>query len=94
MPIGYWPVIVTVKDLGGDLGVHYDEAGQPHAYVEWSDSWSISASHECLEMLVDPWGNRLCTAHSRDVVDEQVQYLVEVCDPCQDARFGRVGVLG
>jgi len=87
VPVGYSSIVVTAKSMGAELGVHYDEAGQPHAVVEWSDSWSISASHECLEMLLDPWGNRLENGHLSDAPNARVQFLVEVCDPCQDANY-------
>jgi len=87
VPPAYWPIIVTLEGLPeGDLGFHQDENGQPHAWVEWSDSWSITASHECLEMLVDPSGNQLQAAPGPND-SGTVQYLVEVCDPCQDATF-------
>jgi hypothetical protein len=88
VPAGYWPIIITAAGLPHDLlGVHVDEHGQPMAWVEWSDSWSLTASHECMEMLVDPWGNQLRAAHAFDGRDEQVEYLLEVCDPCQDPTF-------
>ncbi len=87
VPVGYWTILITAKDLGAELGVHYDDAGQPHAVVELSDSWSISASHECLEMLLDPWGNRVTDGVLPGGSGQRVQYLLEVCDPCQDASF-------
>jgi len=87
IPVGYWAVVVTMRELGDKAGVHYDDAGQPHAFVEYSESWSIAASHECLEMLVDPWGNRLQGGHLPDADTPRVQFLVEICDPCQDAAF-------
>src|SRR5262245_53117274 len=60
VPPGYWPIIISVAaPTGGLLGLHHDKDGQPVAWVEWSESWSITASHECIEMLVDPWGNYL-----------------------------------
>ena len=87
VPVGYWTVVVTLRELGDEAGVHYDEAGQPHAFVEYSESWSISASHECVEMLVDPWGNRVQEGHLPDPDGQRVQFLIEVCDPCQDAAY-------
>src|ERR671911_258362 len=58
VPVGYWPMIV-IEDVKGAAGIHLDENGQPFALIEISDSWSLTASHEALEMLADPWGNRL-----------------------------------
>ena len=57
VPIGYWPIIVRDDiNVAGAAGVHLDENGQPFALVQYSDSWSLTASHEMLEMLADPWG--------------------------------------
>ena len=60
VPIGYLPMIVR-DDIGfeGAAGIHLDDNGQPFALIQFSDSWSLTASHEMLEMLVDPLGNRL-----------------------------------
>src|SRR4051794_5355303 len=53
-PVGYWPMIVK-QDINtpGAAGVHEDKNGQPFALIAMSDSWSLTASHEMLEMLGD-----------------------------------------
>lgn len=86
VPVGYWPLIVVadIKDAGG---VHLDKDGQPFALIEMSDSWSLTASHETLEMLADPWGNRLVPGRSIKPNQGRVEYLVEVCDPSEAAQF-------
>lgn len=89
MPADYWPVIVKDQiDVAGAAGVHEDQNGQPFALVQMSDSWSLTASHETLEMLADPSGNRLVAGQSPKPGQGRVQFLVEVCDPCEDAQFG------
>ncbi|MBV8360055.1 MAG: hypothetical protein JO189_19275 [Deltaproteobacteria bacterium] len=70
-----------------------DRHNQPYAKVIASpddDSWTIDASHEIIEMLVDPYGNRMqsseaITISDNDVVDQPgvFNYLVEACDPCE-----------
>src|SRR5215208_5152297 len=55
VPAGYWPVVI-VDDVKGAAGYHQDSHGQPYALVEYSRSWSLTASHEVLEMLCDPRG--------------------------------------
>jgi hypothetical protein len=87
VPVGYWPLIV-VPDVRGAAGVHLDKGGQPFALVEMSDSWSLTASHEMLEMLADPFGNRLVPGRSVKRGQGRVEYLVEVCDPSEGAEFG------
>ena len=65
---------------------------QPFALVEASDAWSVTISHEVLEMIADPFGNRLiAAAHPQDKT-ERVKYLLEVCDPCQAVWYPVNGV--
>src|SRR5260370_422166 len=59
VPVGYWPITISDQDLGDAAGIHEDKDGQPFALVQYGYAWSLTASHECLEMLVDPFGNRL-----------------------------------
>lgn len=86
VPIGYWPVIVVEK-VPDAAGVHLDKNGQPYALVEYGSSWSLTASHECLEMLADPYGNRVIAGGSPKPGQGRVEFLVEVCDPAEDARY-------
>jgi hypothetical protein len=87
VPLGYWPMMI-VPDVKGAAGIHLDQDGQPFALIEMSDSWSLTASHEMLEMLVDPFGNRLVPGRSVKRGQGRVEYLVEVCDPSEAAPFG------
>jgi hypothetical protein len=87
VPLGYWPMIV-VPDVRGAAGIHLDKDGQPFALIEMSNSWSLTASHEMLEMLADPFGNRLVPGRSIKRGQGRVEYLVEVCDPSEAAEFG------
>jgi hypothetical protein len=89
VPAGYWPVIVK-QDIGqaGAAGFHTDKDGNPFALVEYSSGWSLTASHETLEMLADPYGNRVVASTSPSDHKSRVEILVEVCDPSEDASFG------
>jgi hypothetical protein len=87
VPIGYWPMVISEQDLGNAAGIHEDKQGQPFALVHYSYGWSLTASHECLEMLVDPFGNRLMAGPSLIKKQGRVEYLVEVCDPSEDTPF-------
>jgi hypothetical protein len=88
VPVGYWPMIVET-DIGvrGAAGVHEDKDGQPFALITMSDSWSLTASHEMLEMLVDPFGNRVVPGPSPKQDQGRVEFLVEVSDPCEADAF-------
>jgi hypothetical protein len=97
IPAGIWPVQL-VKTLPPDEGgFHSDKHKQPYAKVIASKSdpsWTIDASHEILEMLVDPYGNRMQSSVAIEIVRGKIQdgtgqygYLVEACDPCEDNRY-------
>jgi hypothetical protein len=84
-PDGFWPVVIRDILTTGDLGAHLTEAGdKPFALVAFSGSrWTITLSHEILEMLADHLGTDWIAGPSPRREDESVQFLVEVCDPCQ-----------
>jgi hypothetical protein len=86
VPVGYWPMVI-IEDVKDAAGVHLDHKGQPFALIEMSDSWSLTASHEMLEMLADPWGNRLVPGRAIKPDQGRVEYLVEVCDPSEASEF-------
>jgi hypothetical protein len=92
VPTDYWPIII-VRDVKGAAGFHEDDHGQPFALVEFGSDWSLTASHECLEMLADPFGRRLRAGNvPRQAVklglpDRRVRFLVEVCDPSEGGSF-------
>jgi len=81
VPVGYWPIVIV--DDAPQPGVHKDFNRQPIAYVVAGPTWSLAASHEVVEMLIDPWGDRI-VAGDAPRGGERVEFLVEVCDPCQD----------
>ena len=67
IPAGVWPVRIVASLPAGAGGVHLDQNNQPCAFVLATpdvDEWSVAASHETIEMLIDPWGNRLQTARA------------------------------
>ncbi len=81
VPSGYWPVVIRDDIMHDEAGVHCDENKQPFALVTSGFGWSVVASHEILEMLVDPFGNRLIAGDSVEPGQGRVEYLVEVADP-------------
>lgn len=88
VPTDYWPIIVQDDINTPDAaGVHEDKNGQPFALVQYESGWSLSASHETLEMLGDPFGNRLVAGKSPKPGQGRVNFLVEVCDPSEDRKF-------
>jgi hypothetical protein len=93
VPAHAWPMtILDQSDVG--LGVHLDKNGKPFAEIQKGDDWSITASHEMLEMLVDPLGHKLRSDPDIDPASDrhQVQYLVEVGDPCEIFAYSINGI--
>jgi len=92
LPPGVWPVYVVSETADDSAGFHSTFHGQPIANVLEGPSWSIAASHEVMEMLVDPSGNRLVAgraikaSETGEVYDIHGthEYLLEICDPSQD----------
>jgi len=90
VPVDYWPVIVRDNiSQPGAAGFHQDEQGRPFALVQADANWSLTASHETLEMLADPTGITSIAgspppqAPNHISSFERVIYLEEVCDPCE-----------
>lgn len=97
IPPGIWPIFLMKSLPPGEGGFHLDKHNQPYSEVIATpddDSWTIDASHELIEMLVDPAGNRLQPSFSIEIEDGKIvdgtgqyAYLVEACDPCEADRF-------
>ncbi|MGZ8946945.1 MAG: hypothetical protein ACXW1W_16180 [Methylococcaceae bacterium] len=88
----WWLVILDDSDQAGALGYHdLTSAGLPLGKVfaktdqQYGEAWSVTASHELLEMLADPTINLT-------VFDEASHggrlYAYEVCDACEADAFG------
>jgi hypothetical protein len=92
-PSDYCPVVIR-DDIGvpGVAGIHRGSSNQPYALVQHGDRWSVRVSHEVLELLVDPSLDRVVAGPSLRPGQGRVQYLVEVCDPCQDDHYEVNGV--
>jgi hypothetical protein len=88
-PAGVWQlVILDNSDQAGALGYHDLTAnGDPlgKAFVQDDITnglqWSVTASHEMMEMLGDPWINLAAQAGS-------IMYAYEVCDACESDAYG------
>jgi hypothetical protein len=87
VPRGSRPVRVQENIHAADAGYHQDEHNQPFALVKWGNGWSMTASHETLEMLADPTGHRLHPASSPADSTRKVMVGIEVCDPCSETSY-------
>lgn len=94
VPPGYSPVMLQDSLDDPTLeGVHYmDNRGIAYAVVKVDRDqskapWSLTASHEVLEIIVDPSTSWTQPGLAPDGSNERVNFLVEVCDPCQSPDF-------
>ena len=95
VPAGAYPVILVKSLPPGEGGFHLTKHNQPYAKVVIGPGWTLAASHEILEMSIDPGGSRLQVSRAIDVVAGTIadaagdfEYLVEVCDPCEAPDCG------
>ena len=87
---GWWQISVTDNpDQAGALGYHeLTSRGTPLGKVfagldlQSGGSWTVTLSHELLEMLADPWIN-WCAQGSDGKI-----YALEVCDAVEADRLG------
>lgn len=87
---GWWQVVVVdTPDQAGALGYHQlSSAGMPLGKVfakfdlRNGFSWTVTLSHELLEMLADPWINWCAIGNDSRV------YALEVCDPVESDGLG------
>ena len=89
VPLGYWHVLIDDTIPYQAQGIHLNEDnGQPYALIAYSEDWALTTSHEVIEMLVDPSGNRTLAVNSPKPGQGRVLVLVEACDPSEAAKFG------
>src|ERR1700722_9398033 len=89
----WWLVMLDDSDQAGALGYHdLTPASLPISKVfaasdlKAGSSWTVTASHELLEMLADPDIN--LTAFVQNADTNGTLYAYEVCDACEDDSFG------
>lgn len=96
VPKAAWHLaILETSDQAGALGYHdVTASNQPLLKVFAGDdkkyglSWSVTASHEILETLADPWISACWQT------DASTFYAIEVCDPVEDDSLGYKGPHG
>src|SRR6202167_4819952 len=89
----WWLVLLDDSDQANALGYHdLTTEGLPIGKVfaasdlKAGTSWTVTASHELLEMLGDPNVNLTVFVESSNTAG--VLYAYEVCDACEDDSLG------
>lgn len=92
-PGAWWLVILDNSDQAGALGYHdLTDEGLPLGKVfaasdlQFGYNWTVTASHELLEMLGDPDINLAAYVQKDD--GTMTLYAYEVCDACEADQFG------
>ena len=92
----WWLVLHDNAAKAGEEGYHdLTNEGLPMGKVfaetdlKEGDTWTVTASHELLEMLADPEVNLSVMVERRAGGSyHQLLYAYEVCDACEDDQFG------
>ncbi len=89
----WWLAILDDSDQAGALGYHdLTPDGLPIGKIfagtdlKYGSAWSVTASHELLEMLGDPNINLNVLLQSNHTAG--TLYAYEVCDPCEADNYG------
>src|SRR5580693_2865799 len=89
----WWLVLLDDSDQAGALGYHdLTPDGLPigkafaASDLKAGTSWSVTTSHELLEMLADPNINLTILVQNANTTGTLFAY--EVCDACEDDSFG------
>jgi len=92
-PGAWWLVVLDNSDQAGALGYHdVTDEGMPLGKVfaasdlQAGDKWTVTASHELLEMLADPAIN--LTVFVQPTANTGTLYAYEVCDACEADQYG------
>jgi hypothetical protein len=92
-PKNMWALyLLDTSDSPGALGYHDANAQgipQGKVFVKTAKNsgakWSVTTSHEILEMLIDPWG---MTSFFQDFTSGMRRLVaMEVCDPCEADKY-------
>ncbi len=92
VPQGYWLALIQ-DDIHepGAAGFHTDEHNQPKIFVQYSgDSTSVTLSHECVETIPDPFGNRLIPVNHPEL--GPIRILCEIADPPEAVFYDKKGI--
>ena len=94
-PMHWQLVFLDNADVSGALGYHdLTATGLPlgKVFIRTTelagDAWSVTASHELMEMLVDPWVDSAVIQLNADGTG--TAYAQEVCDACESDSLGYV----
>jgi len=93
VPAGAWPIyVLDTSDVAGALGYHDESLGVPYGRifvktcVQYRYSWTVTLSHELLEMINNP--NVNLTVFNQASNTRGRIYFHEVGDACEDDNYG------
>jgi hypothetical protein len=90
IPKDYARITICDKLQKGLDGYHGSRKRKPFARVLANKNLSLTLSHECLELIANPYLEKTIASPSLILDQGFVKYMLEVCDPCQAERYGYV----
>jgi len=96
-PGTWWLAILDNSDQAGALGYHdLTSQGLPlgkvfaQSDIESGNNWTVTASHELLEMLADPGINLAAFVErvGQDGIHAGILFAYEACDACEADQYG------
>jgi len=88
--------VARIRDAEGFHDTHF--AGIPYSFVflelaqKLGEEWTVTLSHETLELVGDPEANLLVQGPHPKHADRQVFHWFEMCDAVQDESYALDGV--
>ena len=85
IPSGYCPIFIHgLSGAEGADGFHRTRSDDsPYVLVPYGPNWSLAAGHELLRLLANPTGSARAPGLSCMPGQAVVEYLLDVCAPCQ-----------
>lgn len=89
VPADDWQVLIKELLSIDVYGYHaVDNVGKPFAVIKYVENWTHVVSHELMEMLVDPYGDKVLSGEVFAQNEGEEAILVEVADPSQNVSYG------
>ena len=86
---GQYPIHILDEADSSIQGIHEVQDGTPMGIVQYTGdlSWTVTASHEALEMAKDPFGKTTSYGWNPQNNQEQCLFLLEIADPVQSVKY-------
>lgn len=89
IPENFWKVVIDNKPQDSQHFLDQQQLPCAVIYGDTAEKIAFYCSHECLEMLVNPYGRKFYPGFPpHGFSQEKVKFYAEICDPCSSMDFG------